>query len=68
MSQRQPEVDDRHDGLIVAGDDEDHVLPPSELDPFTPEPSPAPRPRIAIWLAIAVLVVLAAIVLYAAFG
>jgi hypothetical protein len=66
MSERQHEVDDRHDSLVVEGDDADHVLPPSELDPFTPEPLPAARPRLAIWIAIAVLVVLAAIVIYAA--
>jgi hypothetical protein len=66
MSERQHEVDDRHDSLVVEGDDVDHVLPPSELDPFTPEPLAAARPRFAIWIAIAVLVVLVAIVIYAA--
>jgi hypothetical protein len=66
MTERQPEIDDRHDSLVVEGDDEDHVLPPSELDPFTPEPLPGARPRLAIWVAIAVLAVLAAIVIYAA--
>jgi hypothetical protein len=67
MSNRQSEVKGRHESMVVEGDDEDHVLPASELDPFTPEPEPGPRPRLAIWLALAVLVVLAAIVIFAAF-
>jgi hypothetical protein len=66
MSDRQPEVDDRHDSILVEGDDEDHVLPPSELDPFTPEPQPERRPRTALLLAVAVLIVVIAIVVYAA--
>jgi hypothetical protein len=36
----QPEVDERHDSIVVSGEDEDHVLPPTELDPYTPEPGP----------------------------
>jgi hypothetical protein len=36
----QPEVDERHDSIVVSGDDEDHVLPPTELDPYTPELGP----------------------------
>ncbi len=36
----QPEVDERHDSIVVSGEDEDHVLPPLELDPYTPEPGP----------------------------
>jgi hypothetical protein len=66
MSDRQPEVDDRHDSILVEGDDEDHVLPPSELDPFTPEPQPERGPRTALLLAVAVLIVVIAIVVYAA--
>jgi hypothetical protein len=36
----QPEVDERHDSIVVSGEDEDHVLPPTELDPYTPELGP----------------------------
>jgi hypothetical protein len=63
----QPEVDDRHDSILVEGDDVDHVLPPQELDPFTPEPAPPQRARRAMWVAVAIVVVLAAVVLYTVF-
>ena len=67
MTEHQSDVKGRHESIVVEGVDEDHVLPASELDPFTPEPEPGPRPRLAIWLALAVLVVLVAIVIFAAF-
>ncbi len=57
----QPEVDDRHDSLVVEGDDADHVLPPQELDPFTPEPAPA-KGRGAMRAALVVVVVLIVVV------
>ncbi len=66
MSERQPEVDDRHDSIVVEGEDHDHVLPPSELDPYTPEPLPALKLRLGIWLALLALAVVVAIVVYAA--
>ena len=62
----QPEVDERHDSIIVEGDDAGHVLPPSELDPYTPEPAPAQRAASALWIAIIVLLVVIAAVVYAA--
>jgi hypothetical protein len=52
----QPEVDERHDSIVVAGDDADHVLPPTELDPYTPEPQGGARARLALWLGLAVLI------------
>jgi len=61
----QPEVDARDDSLVVEGDDRDHVLPPTELDPFTPDPgAPNAKARTAMWLALAVvaIVVLAIVV------
>ena len=55
----QPEVDERHDSVVLEGDDADHVFPPTELDPYTPEPDAArPGPRLALWLGLAVLVAL----------
>jgi hypothetical protein len=61
----QPETDDRHDTILVDGDDADHVLPPQELDPFTPEPSPPARGRGALWIAlVTILVVLAVVIGY----
>jgi hypothetical protein len=58
-------MDDRHDSLVVEGDDEEHVLPPTELDPFTPEPAPPNRKaRTALALALVVLLVLLAIAIY----
>jgi hypothetical protein len=61
----QHEVDDRHDSLVVEGDDADHVLPPSELDPFTPEPAPARGRGAMIAVLALVVVLLAALVIYA---
>ena len=52
----QPEVDDRHDSLVVEGDDADHVLPPQELDPFTPEPAPPRGTRASMMVALVVVV------------
>lgn len=66
MSDHQPEVDGRHDSIVVEGDDVDHVLPPSELDPYTPEPATSARTASALWIAILVLLVVAAAVIYAA--
>jgi hypothetical protein len=66
MSDRQPEVDARHDSIVVEGDDTGHVLPPSELDPYTPEPAPGTRAASALWIAIAVALVVVAVVIYAA--
>jgi hypothetical protein len=65
MSDRQPETDARHDTIVVEGDDADHVQPPQELDPFTPEPSPPPHGRAALWIALAVLAVMVVVVLVA---
>jgi hypothetical protein len=60
----QPEVDDRHDSIVVEGDDADHVLPPQELDPFTPEPAPPEKARNVMWVAVAIVVVIVLVVLY----
>jgi hypothetical protein len=65
MSDEQHEVDDRHDSIVVEGDDADHVMPPQELDPFTPEPAPSENARTALWIALAIAVVLIAAVLIA---
>jgi hypothetical protein len=63
----QPEVDDRHDSLVIEGEDADHVLPPSELDPYTPEPSAPRSARGALWIALVVIVcILLAVGIYAA--
>jgi hypothetical protein len=63
----QPEVDDRHDSLVVEGEDADHVLPPSELDPYTPEPSAPKMARRAMALALVVIVCILLVVgIYAA--
>jgi hypothetical protein len=63
----QPEVDARDDSIVVEGDDPDHVFPPTELDPYTPDPAPpTQKARGAIWAAIAVVLVVVAIVIYAA--
>jgi hypothetical protein len=32
MTDEQHDIDDRHDSIVVEGDDKDHVLPPTELD------------------------------------
>ena len=62
----QPEVDERDDSLVVEGDDRDHVLPPTELDPYTPDIAPPQRARKAMLIAVAILLVVIAIVVYAA--
>lgn len=65
----QPEVDERRDSLVVEGDDEDHVLPPTELDPYTPEPGPRAgegKAFRALWAAIAIVLLVGALVIYAA--
>jgi hypothetical protein len=62
----QPEVKERDDSIVVEGDDRDHVLPPTELDPYTPDLAPSARARAALWGAIAILLVVVAIVIYAA--
>jgi hypothetical protein len=59
----QPEVDDRHDSIVVEGDDPGHVMPPQELDPFTPEPAPPRKARAAMILALVVIVVVLAVVI-----
>ena len=65
----QPEVDERRDSLVVDGDDGDHVLPPTELDPFTPEAEPpTPAARTALWIALALAVVVLVVVLVLAFS
>src|SRR4051794_41823358 len=62
----QPEVDARDDSLVVEGDDRDHVLPPTELDPFTPDPAaPTAKARTAMWLALAVVPVVVIVILIA---
>jgi hypothetical protein len=59
-------VDDRHDSIVVEGDDADHVLPPQDLDPYTPEPSPPARARGAMIAALlVVLILIAVLVIYA---
>ena len=61
----QPEPDERHDSIILEGDDADHVFPPTELDPYTPEPGARPgetRQLTAVYVAVAALFLLFAIV------
>jgi hypothetical protein len=53
----QPEVDERDDSLLVEGDDADHVLPPTELDPFTPDTTQTGKQRLALWIALVVVAV-----------
>jgi hypothetical protein len=63
----QPEADERSDSLLVEGDDRDHVLPPTELDPFTPEPSPPTgNARVALWIALALAILVIVVVIVAA--
>lgn len=62
----QPEIDERHDSIVVDGDDRDHVLPPQELDLFTPEPGPPPKARVLMMAALVIAVALVAVVLYVA--
>ena len=61
----QPEVDDRHDSILVEGDDAGHVLPPSELDPYTPEPRASANARNLLWVALAIIVIVLLVVIYA---
>ena len=60
----QPEVDDRHDSILVEGDDAGHVLPPSELDPYTPEPRAPAKARNLLWVAVAIIVIVLLVVIY----
>ncbi len=62
----QPEVDERDDTILVEGDDADHVLPPTELDPYTPEAAPAARARAAMGVALGLVAVLIVVVILAA--
>ena len=63
----QPEVDARRDSLVVEGEDAEHVLPPTELDPYTPEPSAPRSARRAMMAAFLVIVILLVVVgVYAA--
>jgi hypothetical protein len=63
----QPEVDERDDSILVEGDDREHVMPPTELDPYTPDPTaPTEKARTALWLAIAVVLVVIAVLVIAA--
>jgi hypothetical protein len=57
-----PEHDDRHDSIVVEGDDADHVLPPLEHDPFTPEPAPPAKARGAMIAALTIVVILLLVV------
>ena len=55
----QPEADERHDSIILEGDDADHVFPD------TPEPGARPgetRQLTAVYVAVAALFLLFAIV------
>jgi hypothetical protein len=61
----QPEVDDRHDSILVEGNDADHVFPPSELDPYTPEPRATAKARNLLWIALAIIVIVLLVVIYA---
>jgi hypothetical protein len=65
MTDEQHDIDDRHDSIVVEGDDKDHVLPPTELDPYTPEPDPSPKAQTALWIALAVVVIMIVAVLIA---
>jgi hypothetical protein len=58
----QPEVDERNDSIVVEGDDRDHVLPPTELDPFTPDTTQTAKQRTALWVAL-IVVALAIVVI-----
>jgi len=62
----QPEVDERTDSIVVEGDDAEHVFPPTELDPYTPEPGPSAGASTALWAAIAIVILVVAIVVIAA--
>ena len=60
----QHDPDRRHDSIVVEGDDADHVMPPPELDPFTPEPAPPPLARRAM-IGVLLLVIILLVLLYA---
>ena len=60
-------MDDRHDSIVVEGDDPDHVQPAQDLDPFTPEPGPPAKARRAMIAALLVIVVVLVVVLVLAF-
>ena len=63
----QPEVDERDDSIVVEGEDRDHVFPPTELDPYTPDPAPpGAKARTALWIALAAVLVVVAIIVIAA--
>jgi hypothetical protein len=62
----QPEVKERDDTILVEGDDADHVLPPTELDPYTPDVSMPRKQRTALWLALLVVLVVVVVVVVAA--
>jgi hypothetical protein len=62
----QHEVDDRHDSIVIDGDDADHVFPPQELDLFTPEPEAPAAARNVLWIALAIAVIIILVTVYAA--
>lgn len=62
----QPEVDERRDSIVLEGEDADHVFPPTELDPYTPEPETPPHGRPALLIALLTIVVILAIVIVVA--
>jgi hypothetical protein len=66
MSDEQHDADPRHDSIVVEGDDADHIMPPQELDLYTPEPDPTKKAKTALWIALAIVVVLLVVVLIAA--
>ncbi|MGH3001903.1 MAG: hypothetical protein ACRDM1_04440 [Gaiellaceae bacterium] len=58
----QPEVDARRDSIVAEGDDEDHVLPPQDLDAFGPEAAaPTAGGRVALWVGLLVLAAIVAV-------
>ena len=61
------EMDDRHDSIVVEGDDRDHVQPAQDLDPFTPEPAPPAKARGAMIAALVLVVIVLAVLLVLAF-
>lgn len=63
----QPEVDERDDTIVVEGDDAGHVLPPTELDPYTPDTTPtASRQRTALLAALVVIAIVVVVVVISA--
>ena len=61
------EMDDRHDSIVVEGDDAGHVQPAQDLDPFTPEPAPPAKARGAMIAALVLVAVVLAVLLVFAF-